>query len=208
MCKTYLILILLLCVIVASFLLGAISHIPPMTIKGSVIQERPYRFYDPSVRWGEIRDFTVCEDILYVLFDSKEVLDCYSLDGTYLHSYYIELGRKGKAELFVCDSMLYLKSKGFAFYTFRDGIFVESYEVSPTELYAEITRLSGNKGDVGEGTYMLRGSSIYKNMQGTVEKIVHRPGWMVIFQGSYIMLIGSVSFVLLCFILYYYKKRA
>jgi len=170
--------------------------------------QRPcYYFVNLSPRWGEISDFAVCGDILYILFSGKEVLDCYSLDGTYLHSYSIKLGDKGRATLYVNNDMLYLKSKDFTFYTFLDGLFVKSYDVSVTELYSEIKKLSESKSQVDEVKYERRGASIWKEMNGIRTEVVHRPSWMVIFQGSLLLLVGPISFIALCFFLYYYKNK-
>ena len=95
------IVIVLLCISVVCFILGMISHWPPLNLKGKVTKEQPYYFQDSSVRWSRISDFAVCGDKLYILFSDKGLMDCYNLDGTYLYSYAFDLGEKGKAELLV-----------------------------------------------------------------------------------------------------------
>ena len=195
-----------LCIFLSTFIMGNIMHIIPIGIKGKAAVGEPYYFVDESVRWGEITDFAVCGEKLYILFSGKELLDCYDLDGTYLHSYSFKLGDKGKAALFVNNGVLYLKSKEFTFYMFCDGYFVESYDVPVTGLYSEINKLSSSKVESGRYIYKLCGSSIWRESNGLIEEVVHRPTWMAVFQGNSILLISSVSFIFLCLILFHYKK--
>lgn len=198
----------LLCVMLMSFVLGSIMHMAPVGITGIASVGTPYYFHDDSMRWGEITDYAVCQDILYVLYGGKEILDCYSLDGTYLHSYSIELGEKGKAALYTSNGILHLKTKGLTFYTFETGFFVDTYDVSATELYPKLEELTGEHQSNGENKYELHGASIWRNVDGIREEIVRRPAWMAVFQGNTLLLLGPVCFIALCTILYYYKKQA
>lgn len=198
---------LLLCVMLMSFVLGNIMHMAPVGITGKALVGMPYYFQNDSLRWGEITDYAVCQDILYVLYGGKGILDCYSVDGTYLHSYSIVLGKKGKADLYASNGILHLKTKGLTFYTFEKGIFVDTYDVSASELYPKLKALTGENLSDGENKYELHGASIWKNSGGIREEIVCRPAWMTVFQGSVLLFIGPICFIILCLIVYYRKHR-
>lgn len=198
----------LLCVMLMSFVLGNIMHMAPVGITGNASVGTPYYFQNDSLRWGEITGYAVCQDILYVLYSGKGILDCYSVDGAYLHSYSIVLGEKGKADLYASNGILHLKTKGLTFYTFEKGIFVDTYDVSATELYPKLEELTREHQSNGENKYELRGASIWRNADGIREVIVRRPAWMTVFQGNTLLLLGPVCFIALCTILYYYKKQA
>lgn len=198
--------VIIIFIVIVSFILGVISQCPPLIINGFATCGEPFFFENDSIRWGEITDFAVCDKRLYILYGNKSILDCYSLDGDYLHSYFVELGKKGRASLFVKGNTLYLKSNGLNFYTFSEGYYVKSYVVSATELYSEIEKLTSSKHEVNGIEYELRGASIWQNELGKSEMIVHRPAYLVVFQGYGMLLIGSIAFLLLCYLLHCLRK--
>lgn len=197
---------LLIFLIIFCLVLGNIAHCTPIYVKDKATVDMPYYFSNNSARWGEITDYAVCENVLYVLFEGKGILDCYSLDGTYLHSYSIALGEKGKAELYVKGNDLYLKARNLRFFTFQSGIFVDTYSVSANELYSEIQTLSEPSRSAQSMEYIIRAASIWRVKDELSEEIVHRPQWMTVFQGGILMAVGPICLVCLWIILYY-KKR-
>lgn len=196
---------ILICIIIVCFILGGISQSPPTQINDAATDKDPYFFEAGPVRWGEITDFAVCSNKLYILYGNKSVLDCYTLGGQYEHSYFVELGEKGSSSLFVKDDTLYLKSNGLTFYTFREGKYEMSYEISAAQLYSEIENLNGSKREANGVEYELRGPSIWRIDHGKSELIVHRPAYLAAFQGYGILLFGSIAFILLCWLLYRFK---
>ena len=199
--------VLLLVIFASCFVLGTISHCSPLNLNGKATKEQPYYFENPSVRWSSISDFAVCEDIMYVLFSDKGLMDCYYLDGTYLCSYTLDLGEKGKAELYVSDDLLYVKSRDLRFYRFQNGEFVDTFEVSAKELAATLDTLTTSKQQMGNASYSLRGSSIWRETPDGSVIILSRPGWMAVFQGSLLLIAGGVAFVLSCIALYFSRKK-
>ena len=202
----YTFIFLLICVVFCCFMLGIVSHCAPISINRKATIEHPYYFEGSSSRWGEITDFAACDNILYVLYEEKEILDCYSSDGTYLHSYSLALGKKGKSILYTVDNVLYLKNRGSTFYTFNKGFFEDTCEVPITELYSHIELLSSLQRSSPDVDYMLRGASLWQIKNGISKEIVHRPEWMALFQGSILLMAGPICFVALCAILCCYKK--
>ena len=199
--------VFLLVLFAICFVLGTISHCPPFNLIGKATKEQPYYFEDSSVRWSRISDFAVCEDKLYILFSDKGCMDCYNLDGTYLYSYAFDLGEKGKAELYVSNDLLYVKSRDLRFYRFQNGTFVDIFDVSAKELASVLDSLTTNKQQVGDVSYNLRGSSIWCETPPGSEIILSRPGWMAVFQGSLLLIAGGVAFVLSCIALYFSRKK-
>ena len=199
--------LLLICVILCSCVLGTVSHCAPIGMNGKATIEQPYYFNKYSVRWGEITNHIVCGNVLYILYEGKETLDCYSIDGTYLHSYALVLGEKGTAELFAVNDVLHLKNRERRFYTFNAGFFMDSYEIPTTELYAHIELLTNMQQQTKDNEFEMRGASLWRYTDGISNEIVRRPGWMTIFQGSALLIVGPICFILLCAILYYYKKQ-
>lgn len=197
--------IILTCILIICFSLSVISHSAPLSVKNKV-GSSPYYFVRPSRRWGEITDFAVCGETLYVLFGGKETLDCYSLDGTYLHSYFVELGKKGIAKLYVNDDTLYLKDKEFTFYTFYHGRYITSFDVPAAELHLQIEALADSKYIYDGMEYKLRDATIWRSTRGINEDILRRPAWMAVFQGGILLILGSFCFVILCVIIYYLKR--
>lgn len=197
----------LLCISIICFILGTISHIPPTKSKDKSQNIQPYCFWDSSIRWSAITDFAVCEDIIYVLFSGKGVMDCYSLDGEYLFSYAIDLGKKGKAELYLSDTLLFVKTKDFKMHVFENGVFVDTFDVPVSELALTLNSLITSKQHSGKTLYKLDKSSICQETTNGLEKIISRPGWMVVFQGSILSAIGGISFVLFCITFIFCKKR-
>ena len=199
--------IFLLSISIICFVLGTFSNWPPLKLKEKVTQEEPYYFQDSSVRWGRISDFAVCEDKLYMLFSDKGLMDCYDLDGTYLHSYAMDLGEKGKAELYVNGDLLYVKAKDLKFYIFENGTFADTFDVSAKELASVINSLTTNKRTMGDVSYNLCGASIWRETPNGSTELISRPGWMAVFQGSLLSFVGGSSFVLSCAILHFYIRK-
>lgn len=204
----YVLMLLMICVIFCCFILGTVSHCVPISVNGKATIGQPYYFEDSSARWGEITDYAICDNIIYVLYEEKEILDCYSTDGTYLHSYSLVLGEKGKSVLYTTNDVLNLKDRGSTFYTFNKGFFADTYEISTAKLSSHIELLTGLQQSTTDGEYVLRGASLWQIEDGISKEIVHRPGWMALFQGNALLLVGPICFIALCAILYYYKKQA
>ena len=193
-------------IILACIVLGGISHCTPLFRHNTASSSTPYFFNSLSPHLGEITDYAVCENVIYILFEHKNILDCYGLDGSYMHSYFIDLGGKGKAELYVNNSRLFLKSRKTTFYVFEKGLFLESYDISTTDLYSEIQRLNGEKRAIGNNKYLLRGASVYCENEEGMLIVVSRPVWMTIFQGPGILIVGAICFLTICMLIRYKRS--
>lgn len=108
-------------VLFSCIVLGTISNQPPLFLREEALEDGVSYFCDNRPWLGEITDFAVCTEVIYVLFENKGVLDCYSVDGVYLCSFDLALGEKGKSELFVKEEQVFLKSKGRKFLFLKMG---------------------------------------------------------------------------------------
>ena len=142
---------------------------------------------------------------MYVLFESKKVLNCYSLDGQYLHSYSFDMRKNGQSHLYVKGGHLYLESREHFFYRFKNGIFVDVHVPASSQIYTLRAELAAGSHShrITNGEYMeLRGASIWRTGESVHEEIIHRPLWLLIFQGNiqiYIFLLCMLSIVFLNF---------
>lgn len=171
----------------------------PRIVREKATVSEPYFLVDDSMQVGAISDFAICGDYLYILL-SKDIMKCYSLDGVYKHSYMFHMGEKGKAHLYVKDNTLFLESRKHYFYRFKDGKFVDMFSLDASEYYPLTEELSNdsNKYQSNSGGYFeLRGTSIWRVDSASQIEIVHRPSWLVIFQGNIQMYIHFVCLVII-----------
>lgn len=197
--------IFLCAVIVLNAGLFFAAHSVPFSVREKANKNEPYLFHHESILWGGLSDFAVCGDYMYVLFESKKVLNCYSLDGQYLHSYSFDMRKNGQSHLYVKGGHLYLESREHFFYRFKNGIFVDVHVPASSQIYTLRAKLAAGSHShrITNGEYMeLRGASIWRTGESVHEEIIHRPLWLLIFQGNiqiYIFLLCMLSIVFLNF---------
>lgn len=185
--------ILLLCIV-----LGTVSNQTPFFLNKESCGKGISFFIDARSWLGEITDFAVHTNVIYILYENKGILDCYGVDGTYLHSYYLDLGKKGNASLFARNEKVYLKSKKNRFFVFTNGNYIGQYEVETQNLFSEISNLQNEIHNTGGKEYQLQGSSIW--CEG--KKVIDRPAWLTVFQGLTLYLFGVCSFITMCILIY------
>lgn len=183
--------------------LFCIAHSSHSAARGKTAGDAPQLIKDDSVVWSGISEYAVCGDWLYILFDSKKVLNCYSLDGGYLHSYVFETRNNGQSHLYVKDGTLYLENREHFFYSFRDGMFADVHFPDISQVHAWREQLSHGQ-DIHQAAngdrFELRGASIWRLGESWQEKIVHRPLWLLIFQGNIQLYIFLACLILIwCF---------
>ena len=191
--------IVLFMIVLINNVLFLISISQPQII-GKATEHHPHYFVEYPEYLAPITDFAICDDFLYVLFESKGVLTCFDLDGRYSHSYAFRMGKNGEANLYVKGNNLYLESRIHTFYTFQDGKFIDFFKPDISQISSirksltesKDARLSKN----GE-EYQLIGASIWKKSNEISETILKRSKWMVIFQGNTQIYIYFICFLLL-----------
>lgn len=164
---------------------------PPWPVRGKVETGKPVYFVDTPDYWSDIADCVACDGVLYVLFDSKSVLACFDLDGNYLHSYALKQSNNGMANLYVDGDTLYLESRGHSFYTFNGGEFTEFSAPDMQQVSRIRKELKESTAQSGQ-QYKLRGTSVWKDDGVTSQEVIHRPGWLIVFQGGYQILIHII----------------
>jgi len=153
----------------------------------------PFFFKEQHSYWGFIQDYLVCKDKLYVLYGRKAVLECYSLKGEYLYSYsfYDESG--GGAFLYIDQGNVILIGDNWDSYVFSPESGFLKYkkgDSSNWDLDKRKNPVFDTLSDVGD-RYELHWASIYRiSPDGSRERIIKRPFWMVVFQKSRCILIA------------------
>ena len=205
------VIVIVLCIVfLSNLLLFCNARFVPYTFKGSVAKGKPFYFEDTPGYWSELTDFAVCDGYLYVLYELKSVLCCYGLDGTYLHSYGLSMSKKGQAHLYVKDNTLYLESREHGFYTFEEGMFRGYFELNVTEYYSYKEELKASSAGYHESDgkqYVLKGASLWMVEGDHTQEIIHRPGWLTVFQGARQFIVHMLCLILLFAFVIYKRTR-
>lgn len=151
----------------------------------------PHYFENDRLYWGAISDYAICGERLYLLYDEKEVMQCYDLSGNYLCSYSFCFSQNGSAALHTDGSNLFLEDRKANFYVFSPERGFQAYyarenNIEEIESCSErfFSRAAARTAENGE-RFELKWASIYKTgRDGTTEKVVARPFWMAIFQNG------------------------
>lgn len=194
---------ILLIIFIVNILLCANTLLLPPKLKGKANVGNPYYFVDKTDHWCGISDYAVCGNNLFILYEPKGVLACYDLNGNYSHSYLIYTKPSGKGQLFVDNQHLYLESREHYLYTFEDGEYISCYKPSSEQLQQFHNKLDDVKKHQAEdgGQYELHGASIWRVDGEISTEIIHRMGWLTIFQDGNQLLIHFA-----CLIIFFIKK--
>ena len=199
--KLHKLIVIITCItLLVNMILLLIAHFVPKRIKENLAVGKPFYFVDPTQYWCGIEDFLVCGEKLYVFYASKSILCCYDLNGEYQHSYAFSMPQKGKANLYSKSGVLYLESTEHSFYLFKDGIFVDYLEPNVSglaEFRSSLHDATEENPATVNSNYKLRGASIWRTDSGFEKEILHRAGWLSIFQGNGNFQI-AIHFLCLC----------
>ena len=162
-------------------LLLSIATSPATIIRGQVKLGEPYRFTQRKIYFGHISQVMATDSVLYLLYDDKQVLECYDLYGNYLCSYGVYMQENGKAKLGHCaDSRIYLEDHRGNLYLF-DGIEYLGFLDRRTDS-AEIHQVEASAGERNDHFFAVRKASVYRQTQaGDWIEIIHRPLLLVLF---------------------------
>ena len=168
----------------------------------------PFYFHASPNYWSDISDIVSCDGYLYVMFESKNVLAVYSLNGEYLHSYSFNMSKNGRSKLQTSDTFMYLESREHNLYAFKEGMF-SHYLDSNTEEYLQIQEEIFKGSNTNQLTksveYRLHGASVLREDEHGSEVVIFRPAWLAIYQGSIQWVIHM--FCILYFIILKFSKH-
>ncbi len=167
-------------------LLFLICGMTPLHLLGKGETGTPYRFISDEEYWAPITNYAVVENHIYVLFGGKNVLKCYSEDGTYLHSFYFTHGDKGDPHLRYSEGKLYLVDNLSNLYELMNGEIGLFYPNEDRAIWGQKIHVSysfSNQKAFGEDIddYSLKWASIWKNEDGGEKScIIQRPVWAIL----------------------------
>ena len=182
-----------------SFLFSWVEILHSKLVKKNVYEGLPEKIYKRELPFvGELTDFAVVGNTLYVLFDGSQELRCYNENGDYLCSYLYAACQKGRAELHCNMGFLYLEDREHNFYVFENGEFIE-YLDATTDMHSindaktEFdTPREQRSTESGAYFYVKRGS-LWKQYNSSAEEVLHRPLWALLFNRTAHLVITLAS---------------
>ena len=176
-------------VCVCRFALFWIGVIKSPFSEGEPEQGKPYCSEKVELIWSEISDYLVYGDHLAVLYDPKDVVQLYSLDGDPQYTYQFSFLKNGRAKLYTDGVNLIVEDKlKRNYYLFSEqGAFLNYIKDEQKKTALSDTFLSKTEARTAKDgcVYERRGASIYKtSAAGETKNVVSRPFFMVVFQGA------------------------
>lgn len=189
------------------------AHRSPASVSGKATTETPYFFLDSRNYWSEITDILACGDHLYVMYDSKKILTCYDREGNYLHSYLFSMSNNGQTHLYSVKDTLFVETREHNFYSFEEGLFVNFYSQNSSqtssqtyELSVVLSELENDHQTDHDEYYELRNASIWRVSKSEQREVLHRSGWLIIFQGANQFTIYALCLLALAALYFFYWK--
>lgn len=180
-------------VIIAVFLLLILSVVlliqsdsQPSKLRNEVADGTLFSFYADKQYWSRLTDFCVKDGYLYVLFGDRGVLKIYDDSGQYIKSYAF-VKTKGESSLHVDNEYVYLFDQKLNYYVFSCGEKIGSGRYSDYGAYLQkkATFISADEQrKSGDTTFYMKGASIYQqNSDIFSSQVIHRPLYLLFFQG-------------------------
>ena len=166
----------------------------------NVPEDAPYRFVNAYSGIREVTDFCVEGDFLYLLYGGAGYMKVYDLDGNYSHSFAYKASDSGMAKLYTDADVVCLESENHDVYTFSDGEFVSFYEMH-SENHPGYGSDGSERTDAKGFEYRKRWASIERvGPDGTVQTVVSRPFFLVLFEGlaPFVIQFLGIGFVFYC----------
>lgn len=185
-----------------SYLLSWMEPLHHEIIKDKAEKGMPKKCYNSKLNYfAEITSYAVTKDILYVLFDTKHELKCYTLSGEYLHSFLYAGYDNGRAQLHRKGACLYLEDREHNFYVFEGGKFVEYLDfITDAQIIEVLQSEFDNKNVQGiledNASFYTRSASIWKKSDSGLKEVLHRPCWTMLFYRKWLLCQTLVSTLL------------
>lgn len=198
--KTEKLIIAVFFLLILSIVLLIQSDSQPYKLRNEVEDGTLFCFYADRHYWSRLTDFCVKDSYLYVLFGDRGVLKIYDDSGKYIKSYAF-LKTKGASSLYVDNDYVYLFDQRLNYYVFSSGEFIDFSRYSDYEAYlqkkATFTSVEDQKKTDG-AQYYLKYASVYrKNADNSSIIVIHRPLFLMFFQGIMPFAIISICLVFL-----------
>ena len=179
-----------------SFCTFLLINLPSPVYRKFAETDQPFLYEKKHLYFGDLSDFAVCENTLLVLYDSKQALQCYDLEGNLLFSYSLRMSPSGRAVLYTDGTKYFLEDHDHNYYVFSsDGRYIEyvTEENSKSNMQQSFLTKKASRTTVEGDYYQLKGASIYRAQMGKQAKeILHRPFWMVLFQGANLLVFTMI----------------
>lgn len=162
------------------------SGMQPRKLENEVADGTLFCFYEDKQYWSDLTDFCVKDGYLYVLYGRRGVVKIYDDSGQYQKSYAF-LKTKGASTLAVDNDYVYLFDQRLNYYVFSLGNNTSFVRYSDYETYLSKKAScysDAEKQKSGETIYYLKGASVYqKNTENPPCQVIHRPLYLLYFQG-------------------------
>lgn len=194
---------------IVSIVLLLQSDLQPRKLENEVTDGTLFHFYEDKQYLSELTDFCVKDGCLYVLYGGRGVVKIYDNSGQYKESYAF-LKSKGESSLSVDEDCVYLFDQKYNYYVFSSGKYTSFVKYSDYHSYLQkkATCFSDEeKRKSGDTQYYLQCASIYqKNADNSSCQVIHRPLYLMFFQGI-LPFVVIVFYLILLFAFAVSEKR-
>lgn len=189
----------LLIALVVIALIASLFTLPSLVKQRETAANRPVVVKEERNYLGAVRDFAVSGEHLYLLLDERGILMQYDLSGRFEQSYGVKQSANGQGALYLDSNRLCWMAKGHRYYFFRDGAFLELDPELAQKMGQEIYQSRGSHKPglriAADGSeYTLEWGSIWRQQNGSREKIINRPLWLSLFDPLVDLSLAGIAF--------------
>ncbi len=164
----------------------------PKELKGKQIKEGdpPYCVTTNRLYLSGLSDYCVDSHYLYVLFGEKGIIKVYSIDGDYIKTFAVHHFPKGESSLRIEKESckVFYVDENLNYYVFYNGEFVNyikhhGYSEYVKDLENRFVSQEEQRRRESQVFYRKMASIVREDSDGTCTEVVHRPFYMLFFQG-------------------------
>ena len=180
--KIQIILILIVCLLIASlFIMDIMGMIRPAELYASEVGTPIVIKRENDFLCSEITQIASDDNNLYILFNSYNVVQVYTLDGIYQYSIGVRAHTNGRNQIATRDNSLYISDKQSNIYIFKDGSLAQFVAQDES---AEIHDTINFWAD--DPQYQVKGSSVwFMPEDADAYCVVQRPFWLALYQNNW-----------------------
>ncbi len=187
----------------------------PSALKGKPLQEgAPICITKNRLYLSPLTDFCVDDQYIYVLLGDKGIIKVYSLDGDYVRTFAVRTHKGSSSLRKEKDSeRIFYIDENLNYYVFTDGEWVDylpyqhDYAKYVDDLEHRFVEKEEQRRSDQYVYYRKLASIIREDKDGIQFVVVHRPFYMVYFQGL-IPFITIMSLIFICFFLNILRNKA
>ena len=178
-----------------SLLLFVNTH-QPKWAKEFVRENNPYELMTKRDYLADVSDLAIQGNFLYVLYDNYDIMEVYTLQGSYQRAYIINSSSNGISELYCDEDSVWLKGKDYSGYQFRDGLFEKKIAFDRNKRITSFKNETSKRTSSDGTVYQTRWASVIcKAADGSQKKVIDRPAICVFASGKLLVILWGLFVV-------------